>query len=113
MAFTRIFLGFAAVSVLFLLYREVERRYFAAPDAVPPGPGALILESGLLTLFAGLWFGSLGSGGAVLLFLILGALMELPPRLRQRPREGLPWKAILAGIARITIAGVVLGLVLG
>jgi hypothetical protein len=113
MAFSRILIGFVAVTVLFLLYREIERRYLAPPGATPAGLGALAIEGGLLTLFAGLWFGSLGAGGAPLLFLLVGALMELPVRLRNRPTDGLPWKQVLGGIARIVAAGEVLWLVLG
>jgi hypothetical protein len=117
MAFTRVVLGWAAVTVLFVLWRVAERRLQQTP-----GPtGAAIradflpsaLEALLLTLFAGLWFGSLGSGGAVLVFLLAGALMEIPSRLRSHPVGGLPWRAVLTGILRVVLAGVVLGAVMG
>jgi len=117
MAFTRVVLGWAAVTLLFALWRTVERRLQRTPGPVLPAARAEFLthaiEGLLLTLFAGLWFGSLGSGGAVLLFLLVGALMEIPSRLRSHPVGGIPWKPVLAGIARIVLAGVVLGVVMG
>ena len=114
MAFSRILLAFVAVTGLLIGWREIERRIRGTPgaalrDALP----ALAVEAGLLTLFAGLWFGSLGAGGTPLLFLLLGALMEMPSRLRRHPVSPLPWKPIAGGIVRIVIAGLVLGLVLG
>ena len=112
MALTRLLIAFAAVGGLLLIWRELERRILA-PAAVPAGIPALAGESALLTLFAGLWFGSLGSGGAVLLFLVVGALMELPARLRSGPASTLPWKLMLAGVLRVVLAGVLLSVVLG
>ncbi len=112
MAFSRIFLGWAVVTLLFVLWREVERRlkgiHGPAGASLRASVPAQAIEALLLTLFAGLWFGSLGSGGAVLLFLIVGALMEIPSRLREYA-GALPWRAVLAGIARVVVAGVVLG----
>lgn len=51
-----------------------------------PGPSKRMLwwrgaEAALLTMFASLWFDSLGSGGWWLLFLLLGVLCAVPPRL--------------------------------
>jgi len=117
MAFSRILLGWAAVTLLLTAWRVVERRLRQTPGDLLPalraGLPALLVEGFLLTLFAGLWFGSLGSGGAPLLFLVLGALMEIPSRLRSHPVGGLPWKAVVAGMVRIVGAGMVLGMVLG
>lgn len=115
MALTRTLLGWAVVAAFFLLWREVERRVRRTPGATLASLKGSLLPLGaealLLTLFAGLWFGSLGGGGAVLLFTLVGALMELPHRLRS---EGhLAWKPALAGIVRVIIAGVLLGLLLG
>lgn len=116
MPFSRVLLGFAAVTVFLAVWRELERRLQQTPGATAPGIKAalpaIVTEGGLLTLFAGLWFGSLGAGGTPLLFLVLGALMEIPARLRGHPVGGVPWKLTAAGIARILIAGVLLGLVL-
>jgi hypothetical protein len=117
MAFTRVILGWAAVTALFLVWRAADRRLQQTSGPTPPALRADLLttavEGLLLTLFAGLWFGSLGSGGAVLLFLLVGALMEIPSRLRSHPVDALPWKRVFAGIVRIVLAGVVLGVVMG
>lgn len=112
MALSRLLIGFAAVIGLLLIWRELERRVLVTALA-PAGIPALAIESALLTLFAGLWFGSLGSGGAILLFLLVGALMEIPTRLRSGPGNPLPWQAMLAGILRVVLAGVLLSVVLG
>lgn len=117
MTFSRVLLAAAAVMLLFVAWREVERRIRATPE--PMGPAlraslpALTAEAALLTLFAGLWFTSLGSGGTLLLFLVLGALIELPSRLRSHPVRDLPWKPVIGGVLRIVLAGLLLGLVMG
>jgi hypothetical protein len=118
MAFTRVLLGFGVVTVFLILWRELDRRVLGTPDSPTPpaftdGLGTVICEGGLLTLFAGLWFGSLGAGGAPLLFLVVGLLMELPSRLRNPPAGGIQWKAMASGVARIVLAGLLLGQVLG
>jgi uncharacterized membrane protein YfcA len=98
MALSRILLGFVLVAAVFVVWRELERRVHPATEGQATSLGssvvALGVEAGLLTLFAGLWFGSLGSGGVLLLFLLVGALMEIPPRLRHRPPEPLAWKVV-------------------
>jgi hypothetical protein len=117
MPFSRVLSGFMTVAVFLALWREIERRFQHTPDATGPALKAALpaiaTEGGLLTLFAALWFGSLGAGGTPLLFLLLGALMEIPARLRSHPVDGLPWRPIAAGVARILLAGVLLGVVLG
>lgn len=115
MALTRILLGIVAVTAWFLAWRALQRRLGAGPasETAPPLRAALpatVTEAVLLTLFAGLWFGSLGSGGALLLFLVVGALLEIPPRMRNGT---LGWKPATAGILRIVVAGVLLGWLLG
>jgi hypothetical protein len=114
--FARVLLAWTAVTLLFAGWREIERRVRAMPDAILPALRAslpaLAIEAALLTLFGGLWFASLGSGGAVLLFLIVGALMEVPSRLRGQPVRELPWKPVVGGIVRIVLAGVLLELVM-
>ncbi len=75
--------------------------------------GPVTIEAALLTLFAGLWFGSLGSGGGLTLFIVVGALMEIPSRLRQRTEGVAPWKPMVGGVIRIVIAGLLLGAVMG
>jgi uncharacterized membrane protein YfcA len=111
MAFSRILLAFVAVTGYLTAWRELERRIGGAPGEPRSTLSNLAAEGVLLTLFAGLWFGSLGAGGTPLLFLLLGALMEVPPRLRRL--DPMPWKPIAGGIVRIMIAGLILELVLG
>jgi hypothetical protein len=118
MAFTRIVMGWAAVTLLFALWSTAERRLGKPVGPAPPRALRVDLpihavEGLLLTLFAGLWFGSLGSGGAALLFLVVGALMEVPSRMRDRTGAGVAWKPMVAGILRIVLAGMVLGVVVG
>jgi hypothetical protein len=118
MALSRILLGFVLVAAVFVVWRELERRIHPALEgqaatSLKSSLAAIAVEAGLLSLFAGLWFGSLGSGGTLLLFLLVGALMEIPPRLRHQPPEPLAWKVVTSGILRIILAGFVLAQVLG
>ncbi len=117
MTFTRVLLAWGLVTLCFSLWRELERRVRGTPaeagDTLRASLTTNAIEAALLTLFAGLWFASLGSGGAVLLFLLVGALMEIPSRLRNQPFQQLAWKPVIGGIIRIVIAGVVLGAVMG
>lgn len=73
-------------------------------------------ESLLLSLFAALWFASLGHGGWLLLFALLGLLMEGPARFRDDLRQtgAAPgrlqvtrarWYRIGLGVARVAGAG--------
>lgn len=66
-----------------------------------------LVEAALLTLFASLWFDSLGSGGWWLLFLLVGALATIPTWLIRA--DGEPRRAQLVGaasdVARYVIAG--------
>ncbi len=75
-----------------------------------------LVEAGLLTLFASLWFDSLGSGGWWLLFLLVGALATIPMWLPPRS-DLLPRRARVAGagadLARYVVAGAILAWRLG
>jgi hypothetical protein len=75
-----------------------------------------LVEAGLLTLFASLWFDSLGSGGWWLVFLLVGALATIPTWLPPR-HEHLPGRARVAGacadVARYIVAGAILAWRLG
>lgn len=115
MPFARIVVGWIVVVLVFLAWREVEFRRSAGRDTdatrAPLRP--ILIEAVLLVLFAGLWFGSLGSGGGVILFPLLGMLIELPARLRQQA-AGVPiqWGATISAILRIAIPGILLGFIL-
>lgn len=98
--------------VVFLAWREVEfRRGGATASRAALKP--LLIEATLYVLFAALWFGSLGSGGGWLLFLLLAMLIELPARLRQQAL-GVPVSFVATSLAilRLTIPGLLLGFVL-
>ena len=75
-----------------------------------------LVEAGLLTLFASLWFDSIGSGGWCLLFLLVGALATIPTWLPPR-YEQLSRRARVAGacadVARYIVAGAILAWRLG
>jgi hypothetical protein len=97
-AFGRLLLAWVVVGAWLAVWAFGERRMTGAlaPSAAELAP--LAGEALLLALFAGLWFGSLGSGAWWLVFLLLGALMAWPVR-------------SLAGVARIVrvvVAGALL-----
>jgi hypothetical protein len=95
----------------------------------PPGQGALwlgldqrlfkwrLVEAGLLTLFASLWFDSLGSGQWWLVFLLVGALSTIPTWLVFQPNNGRPPRVLLVGasadLVRYLLAGAILAWRLG
>ena len=75
-----------------------------------------VAEAGLLSLFASLWFDSLGSGGWWLLFALVGALATVPQWL-PGPERAAPNRVLLVGacadLARYEIAGAILAWRLG
>jgi hypothetical protein len=87
-----------------------------------PGAGAFVwsynrwelawraVEAGVVTLFASLWFDSLGAGGWWLLFLLLGLLVAFPRRLVmwqhvEPPRRTHLFAHALLDVARYVAAG--------
>ncbi len=122
MTLIRLGIGWALVAGWFLLWAagsarigrgrtEAEQPFLAAPV------GACLTEALLFTLLAALWFASLGHGGWVLLFALLGALVEVSARFRAgalRPRR--TWRTVLGillGTGRIIAAGGLLAWRLG
>lgn len=98
MAFGRLLLAWVVVGAWLAVWAFGERR---VPGARPPSAAELAPLAGealLLALFAGLWFGSLGSGAWWLVFLLLGGLMAWPVRTL----------AGAARIARVVVAGALL-----
>ncbi|HXE58217.1 MAG TPA: hypothetical protein VNK43_09460 [Gemmatimonadales bacterium] len=119
MPLSRLLLAWALVGAWFLVWEELGRRlapragvkerqrgvgaWFRAHGRLP------LAEAALLTLVAGLWFGSLGHGGWGLLFALLGLLIEVPSRFRfgHRATDGgmRRWVLIAAGVGRVLVAG--------
>jgi hypothetical protein len=97
-AFGRILLAWVVVGAWLAVWAFGERRVTGAPIPSAAELAPLAGEALLLALFAGLWFGSLGSGGWWLLFLLLGGLMAWPVRSL----------AGAARIARVIVAGALL-----
>ena len=121
MTLLRLTLGWLAVMLWFFLFEFVEQR-LAGPR---PPEGQRLRASWkvypadalILTLFAALWFASLGHGGWVLLFVMVGLLVEGPGRYRDGStpmdlsRRGI-WRMLL-GLLRIVGAGGLLAWRLG
>jgi len=120
MALARLVLAWFLVSGWFVLWELGEARLWKGRAGPRRGLLRLYLTEALLvTLFAALWFASLGAGGWVLLFLVLGLLMEAPARFRDDARDAraLPrtfdsgkarWLRIGLGVVRIIGAGGIL-----
>jgi hypothetical protein len=104
--------AWGAVAALFLAWAWVAGRR--------PGPTAvlvLLAEAAALTLFAGLWFGSLGQGGWLLVFLLVGSLVSgaergLRAALTAAP-AGPEMRGFALGVARYLAAGALLAWFLG
>jgi hypothetical protein len=97
-AFGRILLAWVVVGAWLAIWAFAERRVTPARAPFAAELAPLAGEALLLALFAALWFGSLGSGGWWLVFLLLGALMAWPVRSLARA----------ARIARVVVAGALL-----
>lgn len=91
MTLGRLVLAWLPVAGLFALAPPLGYRWDDPPPAgragsIPWRPnrweiGWRAAEAGVVTLFASLWFDSLGAGGWWLLFLLLGLLVAFPRRL--------------------------------
>ncbi|MGH7607421.1 MAG: hypothetical protein ACREME_08780 [Gemmatimonadales bacterium] len=71
----RLFLAWLPVAALFLLTPPIP------PLSARPEIAWRATEALIVTLFAALWFDSLGAGGWWLLFLLVGLLVAMPRRL--------------------------------
>lgn len=110
MTLPRLLLAWLAVGVWFLAARWAARHWLLHDATVPApwAPGAraargTALEAAGVTLFASLWFDSLGHGGWWLLFLLVGLLVAFAPRLGDTPQAPvLAFRtAVLAGLADV------------
>lgn len=105
-------LGWGAVTAWYLAWDAVVRRRRGEGTAaggsrwLGPDWRVYMVEAVLLTLLAALWFGSLGHGGWVLLFLLIGAMTEWAARTRGTPHllpGAIP--GFLGGVTRTVVAG--------
>ncbi len=113
MTLFRLLLAALAVAAWFLAWTFAGRRLRPTPG--PVNFLAAGTEALGVTLFAALWFASLGHGGWWVLFLVVGLLIEGPVRARHRadlPPEAQPWRPLLLGTLRIFGAGAILSLLL-
>lgn len=102
-----------AVAVWFTAWGWSMRRLSQVTGALRPQVDAV--EALFLTMFAALWFASLGHGAWWVLFLVLAILIEGPVRVRHRPDipgEANRWRPILLGLIRLVGAGALLALIL-
>jgi hypothetical protein len=106
----RIALGFLAVAALFVGYAWTTGQRERGSAVV------LSAEALVLTLFAALWFGSLGKGGWLLVFLLTGLLASGVERWIGAVSKGAPLTPLLRPTLlttiRYAIAGGVLAVIL-
>ena len=115
MTLLRLVLGWAAVAAWFFLFELIEQRIVGPAPAAGrfrAGWKVYVTDALLFTLFAALWFASLGTGGWVLLFLMVGLVVEGPGRFRDGSGQ-MDWSRkgvvrLFLGVARIVIAGGIL-----
>ena len=120
MTLVRLAIGWLLVCIWFLAWEQVERRTGGPADRGTNEPTrwvraplwTYLTDALLLTLFASLWFASLGNGGWVVLFLVLGLLVEGPGRFRGlaggMKLSGSALVSYVLGVARIMGAGALL-----
>ena len=107
MTLRRLLLAWVPVAAEFVIVGALAERRLAVARAAAAWSAA---EAGLLTLFASLWFDSLGHGEWWLLFALVGALAGLP---RARTGGTHAWRGLAVDIARYLVAGGILAWRLG
>ncbi len=120
MTLSRLILAWLPVAALFALAPPIGYRWDLPPDDRSLvwsfnrwEIGWRLIEAGVVTLFASLWFDSLGAGEAWLLFLLIGLLVAFPRRLVMWQHvEPLRRRHLLAhatlDVARYVVAGALL-----
>ena len=120
MTLGRLIVAWLPVAVVFALAPPIGYRWDLPADSRPVvwsfnrwEIGWRIAEAGVVTLFASLWFDSLGAGGWWLLFLLVGLLVAFPRRLVMWQHVEVPRRRHLLvhaalDVARYVIAGALL-----
>ena len=80
MTLGRIIVAWVAVAAWLLAWQWAEHRAADHGGMSAPEAATVAGEALLVTLFGALWFASLGAGVWWLVFLLVGALREWPPR---------------------------------
>jgi hypothetical protein len=109
MTLARLLLAWLPVTVLFVLAGPLDPRFGGArPASQPTGADIMrrAIEAAALTLFAALWFDSLGHGGWWLLFATVGVLVGVQRLWQGEPRAEL--RGLAVDLARYVIAGAIL-----
>jgi hypothetical protein len=102
MALSRLFVAWALVAGWLLLWELVASSIGAARrERRLRRARVFLVEALLLTLFGGLWFGSLGAGAWWLVFGLVGALREWPGSWGQRPAE--PMDGVAIGVSALRV----------
>lgn len=122
MTLARLLLAWLPTTIWFFAAQWIARRWIGPPDPFPDARRmrtvAVVAGEALgVTLFASLWFDSLGHGGWWLLFALVGALVGFGLRVRDPLPSGDGTRALILGgladVARYVGAGAVLAWRLG
>ncbi len=104
MALSRMLTGWIAAAAWLLLWEVVAARLGAGRgDGRPRRARVLMGEALLLTLLAGLWFGSLGAGAWWLVFGLVGALREWPAPAQRGRRTSEPLDPVAVGVSALRV----------
>jgi len=109
---TRLVLAWVAVALWFLLATLGAAQIGAGARVAPRLLRWRVGEAAVVTLFASLWFASLGSGEWWLLFLLVGILAAAPAQLAAgtgaEPLGAAALVAMCVDVARYIVAGAIL-----
>lgn len=111
MTLGRLLLAWLSVASWFVLVWWIAERWNAMPDRAARQVRWCVAEALVVTLFASLWFDSLGHGGWWLIFALVGLLAGFPARLRDIGPAAPARHTLLLGLldtARYVAAGGIL-----
>jgi hypothetical protein len=126
----RLLLAWLPVAVVFAVAPPLGYRWTTGAEGAAPAPPTLawtpnrwevwwrMVEAAVVTMFASLWFDTLGAGGWWVLFLLVGLLVAFPRRLVMWPQVEPARRRVLLmhgglDVARYLVAGALLAWRLG